>query len=341
MSAETRRLDVLRAIVEDYVATQEPVGSHALLERHKLGVSSATIRNDMAVLEEEGYISQPYTSAGRIPTDKGYRIFVDRLAEIKSLSAAERRAIETFLEGAVDLDDVVSRTVRFLAQLTNQVAIVQYPLLQRSTVRHIELVDLGGVRLLIVLITSSGRVEQRVIDLPSAPRADLISDLKGKLMVACVGQRLPQAVERASALDEDFAPEDRDVVAAVINVIRETFADREGDQRIAIAGTSNLFRLGTDFDTTVRPVLEAIEEQVVLLKLLGEVTNSPQTHVVIGHETGHAGLASTSIVTKNYGPEDEALATLGTVGPTRMDYPATMAAVSAVARYVGRTLADG
>src|ERR1700742_412071 len=111
-----RRLAVLRAIVEDYVSTEEPVGSKALVERHGLGVSPATVRNDMAVLEEEGYITQPHTSAGRVATDKGYRLFVDRLASVKPLTLPERRAIETFLEGAVDLDDVVSRTVRLLAQ---------------------------------------------------------------------------------------------------------------------------------------------------------------------------------------------------------------------------------
>ena len=130
---EDRKLDVLRAIVEDYVSTHEPVGSKALVERHNLGVSPATIRNDMAALEEEGYIAQPHTSAGRIPTDKGYRLFVDRLSAVKPLSPAERRAIQSFLDGAVDLDDVVARTVRLLAQLTRQVAVVQYPSLTRST----------------------------------------------------------------------------------------------------------------------------------------------------------------------------------------------------------------
>ena len=128
---DDRKLAVLRAIVEDYVSTNEPVGSKALVDRHNLGVSPATIRNDMAVLEEQGYIAQPHTSAGRIPTDKGYRLFVDRLSTIKPLSPAERRAIETFLAGAYDLDDVVSRTVRLLAQLTRQVAVVQYPSLTR------------------------------------------------------------------------------------------------------------------------------------------------------------------------------------------------------------------
>src|SRR5690242_12200343 len=109
---EDRRLAVLRAIVEDYVSTREPVGSKALVERHRLGVSPATIRNDMAALEEEGYITQPHTSAGRVPTDKGYRLFVDKLSTVKPMSAPEKRAIEGFLAGAVGLDDVVNRTVR-------------------------------------------------------------------------------------------------------------------------------------------------------------------------------------------------------------------------------------
>ena len=161
---DDRKLAVLRAIVEDYVSTNEPVGSRALVDRHNLDVSPATIRNDMAVLEEQGYIVQPHTSAGRIPTDKGYRLFVDRLSAVKPLSAAERRAIETFLAGAYDLDDVVMRTVRLLAQLTRQVAVVQYPSLSKSAVRHVELVPLTDRRLLLVLITDTGRVEQRVVD---------------------------------------------------------------------------------------------------------------------------------------------------------------------------------
>src|SRR5687768_8397056 len=165
---EERRLAVLRAIVEDYVATEEPVGSKALVERHRLGVSPATVRNDMAALEEEGYITQPHTSAGRVPTDKGYRLFVDRLTTVKPMSSAEKRAIATFLDGAVDLDDVVNRSVRMLSQLTRQVAVVQYPTLSRSTVRHVELVTVSTTRVLVVVILSTGRVEQRVVELPDA-----------------------------------------------------------------------------------------------------------------------------------------------------------------------------
>ena len=167
MGLDDRKLEVLRAIVEDYVATQEPVGSKALVERHQLGVSPATVRNDMAVLEEEGYIRQPHTSAGRVPTDLGYRLFVDRLSRVKPLSPAERRAIERFLVGAVDLDDVVHRTVRLLAQLTRQVAVVQYPSLARSPVRHLELVPISTTRVMLVMIADTGRVEQRLVELPT------------------------------------------------------------------------------------------------------------------------------------------------------------------------------
>ena len=175
---EDRKLAVLRAIVEDYVSTHEPVGSKALVERHALGVSPATVRNDMAALEEEGLIAQPHTSAGRIPTEKGYRLFVDRLSQVKPLSAAERRAITTLLQGAVDLDDVVQRSVRLLAQLTRQVAIVQYPVLSRSTVRHVEVVTLGSARVLVVLILSTGRVEQRIVELPGALDDDKVASLR-------------------------------------------------------------------------------------------------------------------------------------------------------------------
>src|SRR5215210_2717958 len=189
---EERRLAVLRAIVEDYVATQEPVGSKALVERHHLGVSPATVRNDMAVLEEEGYLRQPHTSAGRVPTDKGYRLFVDRLSRIKPLSPAERRAIERFLVGAVDLEDVVHRTVRLLAQLTRQVAVVQYPSLARSRIRHLELVPISTTRLMVVVITDTGRVEQRLVDLPGPAAADDVTDLRHAINEKLGGQRLAE-----------------------------------------------------------------------------------------------------------------------------------------------------
>lgn len=335
---DERKLSVLRAIVEDYVSTQEPVGSRALVERHGLGVSPATVRNDMASLEEDGFIAQPHTSAGRIPTDKGYRLFVDRLAAIRSLSAAERRAIETFLDGAVDVDDIVQRTVRMLAQLTHQIAIVQYPSLTRSTVRHVEIVAVEGHRLLVVLITSSGRVDQRIVELESDVDEELLSTLRTRVGEATIGQRLPEASVRLLGVVEQFEARDHTVVTLVVSTLTEAFNDDRSDERIAVGGTANLARFGDDFDTAIRPVLEALEEHVVLLKLLGESTSPSMLTVRIGSEVPYEDLTTTSVVATGYGATDEPLANLGIMGPTRMDYPATIASVRAVARYVGRTL---
>ena len=335
---EDRRLAVLRAIVEDYVSTREPVGSKALVERHRLGVSPATVRNDMAALEEEGLIAQPHTSAGRIPTDKGYRFFVDRLTQIKPMSPAEKRAISSFLEGAHDLDDVVQRSVRLLAQLTQQVAIVQYPTLARSTVRHVELVALTPRRLLVVLILSTGRVEQRVVELRDEIDDDTIADLRGRVVRAAAGRTISEAATALGALPDEVAPDDRSRVAVIAATLVEAMSNERYDERVVVGGTANLARFGDGFETSVRPLLEALEEHVVLLRLLGETTSAGAVTVRIGHEGPYQELASTSVVATGYGPGEESVGALGIVGPTRMDYPGSMAAVRAVARYVSTIL---
>jgi heat-inducible transcriptional repressor len=333
---DDRKLAVLRAIVEDYVSTNEPVGSKSIVDRHNLDVSPATIRNDMAVLEEQGFIVQPHTSAGRVPTDKGYRLFVDRLSGVKPFSTAERRAIETFLTGAYDLDDVVMRTVRLLAQLTRQVAVVQYPSLTRSTVRHIELVPLNDRRLLLVLITDTGRVEQRGVELPDPITEDAITQLRAVLNACLDGRRLTEVASVLAELPERVPPADRVNATAVFSVILETLVERH-DEKIVVGGAANL--TPADFSRGLHEVLEALEEQVVLMRLLGESGDHALVTVRIGAENQVEGLQSASVVAVGYGSGDQALAKLGVLGPTRMDYPTAMGAVRAVARYVGQILA--
>lgn len=339
---DDRKLDVLRAIVTDYVSSREPVGSKALVERHNLGVSPATVRNDMAALEEQGYIAQPHTSAGRIPTDKGYRLFVDRLAEIKPLSVAERRAIETFMSGALDVDDIVTRTVRLLAQVTQQVSIVQYPVLTNTTLRHVELVSLTPDRVLLVLINSVGRVEQRVVEHPGHTEESLAA-LKERINAVVVGLPMGQAATALGQLsDEQLVgkrPADpfwEQVITTLVEMVGTA-----SPTRVIVGGVPNLTRFGDQFETSVRPVLEALEEQVVLLKLLGETAPTDDVTVRIGQENPYEGLQSTSVVASAYGQHDDVWASLGIMGPTRMDYPSTMATVRAVARYLGRFLNEG
>ncbi len=334
---EDRRLEVLRAIVEDFVLTNEPVGSKALAERHNLRVSPATVRNDMAALEEGGYITQPHTSAGRVPTDKGYRLFVDRLSSVKPLSPAERRAIQSFLEGAIDLDDVVRRSVRLLAQLTRQVAVVQYPSLSRSSVRHIEIVSLTPARLLLVMITDTGRVEQRICEVVATADDQIVADLRSVLGSALHGRRLVDVPATIADLPETVRLELRPYVTTVAAALLEALVERP-EERLALAGTANLTRSALDFTDTLRPVLEALEEQVILLKLLGEASDPGMVTVRIGHENDVDALHTASVVATGYGRTGAALGGMGVLGPTRMDYPGTMAAVYAVARYVGDLL---
>ena len=334
---EDRRLAVLRAIVEDYVSTHEPVGSKALVERHSLGVSPATIRNDMAALEEEGYIAQPHTSAGRVPTDLGYRLFVDRLSGVKPLSSAERRAIHQFLDSAVDLDDVMLRTVRLLAQITRQVALVQYPLLNRSSVRHIELVGLSATRLMMVLIADTGRVEQRVIESPLEFDDATLGDLRARLLTLVSGQSFAQVPELLTDFVEAWPQEQRPLVAVVAASLLEAVQE-QADERIVLGGTAHLARYGEAFPIAIQPVLEALEEQVVLLRLLGEATSHSGVMVRIGHENTVEGLGATSVVTARYTHANQPVASLGIVGPTHMDYPGTMSSVNAVAQYLSQIL---
>jgi heat-inducible transcriptional repressor len=336
---EDRRLSVLRAIVEDYVHTKEPVGSKALADRHGLGVSSATIRNDMAALEEEGLISAPHTSAGRIPTDKGYRLFVDKLSTVKPLSGAERRAIQSFLDQAVDLDDVMSRTVRLLSQLTKQVALVQYPSLVRSSVRHIELLNVGTARLLMILIADTGRVEQRNIEVAAPVDEEFLAALRLRLNEALDGQLFSDVPDRLAGFAAHFESSQHATVNAVLATLLESVVT-QNEERMVIGGTANLARVGDGFVTTVGPVLEALEEHVVLLRLFGEAVTPDALTVRIGHENPVEEFHSASVVSVGYGSGDQALAHMGVLGPTRMDYPGSIAAVRAVARYVGQILME-
>ncbi len=334
-----RQIEVLRAIVHDYVQTREPVGSQSIATRHKLGVSPATVRNDMAALEDAGLITQPHTSAGRIPTDAGYRLFVDHLDVLsKPLTSAERKAIAQFVGGGLDLDDTLERTVRLLAQLTHQVAVVKYPTLRRSSLRHVELVPASTTRVLVIIISDSGRVEQRSVERNEALTDELMAELRARINATAVGRRMPDLAEDLSAIVEMFPVEDQAVVQGIVEAVVESLQE-DVEQRIVLAGTANLARADIDFSRTITPVLEALEEQVVLLRLLSEMDADESLAVRIGSETRTDELSETSVIAGRYGDDTSGvLGQLGVLGPTRMDYATTMAAVHAVSRYLSKTL---
>lgn len=337
-----RGLQVLRAIVRDYVDTHEPVGSKAIVERHHFGVSAATIRNDMALLEDEELITAPHTSSGRIPTDKGYRVFVDHLAELRPLSTAQRAAITQFLGETSDLDDLLMRTVRVMTRLTGQVALVQYPSFERATVTHVELVALAPNRVLVVIVTDTGRVSQRISVLAAALDETDIATVRARVGALIAGRPVSDGVERMAALRAELDPQ-ASPLAAALAAVAEAVVDELEDFRqdkLVMAGTANLARREQDFRGSIYPLLEAIEEQVTLLRLVGEmVADEHGLAASIGRENEPFGLAEASVVTSEY-DSSGGHARIGVLGPTRMDYPSNLAAARAVARYLSRLLEE-
>lgn len=337
---QDRTLEVLRAIVQDYINTKEPVGSKTLVDRHNFGVSSATIRNDMALLEEEELIVAPHTSSGRVPTDKGYRLFVDRLSEVKPLSSAERAAIETLLTASSDLEETLAKTVRLLSQLTNQVAMVQFPTLGKSQVRNIELLSITDFKVLILLVADTGRIEQHMIDTPEGYEIEDLAEIRARLNAALAGRQLASVEGLLASFSEDFAPNRRALVSRVVNGLLES-VDANRTEKLLLAGTGNLARREDDFVGSITPVLDAIEEQVVLLRLMSEMQSEQHgVGVRIGRESGVLGLTETSLVVAGYENQGAEVAKLGVLGPTRMDYSGNIAAIRAVARYLTKILGE-
>ena len=333
-----RSFEVLRAIVEDYVSTREPVGSKALLERHGFGVSSATIRNDMSILEEEGLIHAPHTSAGRVPTDSGYRLFVDRLNEIKQLSAAERQAMETLLSGSADLDEILSRSVRLLSQLTNQVAMVQYPTLGKARARGFELVPVSDTKIMVMLISDNGRVQQHVVELGEVVIEAVLVVIRDVFREAIIGKPLAEIADLTSSLHLKFEHQYQNLVKVLVLCLQEQ-VDANRQDKLVLAGTSNLVRAEGDFGGNLSPLLDAIDEQVVLLRLISEMQAEQHgVSLLIGSENRISGLSQASVLVSGYGGAEDSIAKVGLLGPTRMDYSTNISAVRAIARYLSKSL---
>lgn len=332
-----RGLHVLKAIVQDYVDTHEPVGSKSIVERHSFGVSAATIRNDMAQLEDEELITAPHTSSGRVPTDKGYRVFVDHLAQLRPLSPAQRNAIGTFLADPHDLDDLLGKTVRLLTQLTGQVALVQYPSFAHAKVTHVEIVTLAPNRVLAIVVTDTGRVSQRVAVVASDLSETDIAVIRTQVNSLITGFQVREGNDRIDAFLTGDEKARGEAVSSVCRVVREELETFRQD-KLVMAGAATLARRGEDFRGSIHPLLEAIEEQVTLLKLMGEMVADHQgLSASIGRENESFGLAEASVVASDY-EATVARARIGLMGPTRMDYPSNLAAVRAVAHYLSRVL---
>ncbi|MEE8735282.1 MAG: heat-inducible transcriptional repressor HrcA, partial [Bifidobacterium crudilactis] len=334
-----------------------------------------TVRNDMATLEDEGFLIQPHTSAGRIPTEKGYRYFVDKLANVVPLSLAQRRGIESFLSGSVNLEDTLQRSARLLAQITGQVAVVASPSLAKSTLRRLEIIPLGPLALMIVVITDTGRVAQRSIRCGMPIEQEMVEDLSRVINARNQGVNLSTAGEDIRQLGTSVKFRPINELCDRLAEEMEGMASQEQASSLYMAGTSQLTHQQAVNLSDLAPLFDALEEQVVLMKLmstLSEVSQTSGVSVAIGSETHNPGLIHASVVASGYGstasPSDseghervdteraralgtgasstemqeanEPVAFVGSIGPTHMNYATTMAAVHAVAHYLTALLAN-
>ena len=326
-----RKAAILRDLVRLYIRTGEPVGSEALAAASPLKVSSATIRNELATLEEMGYLVQPHTSAGRMPTDRGYRYFVDMLPARIRLRDPERKAIVGFFDEALsDVDEILRGTTQLLSRLTRYASLALAPSAQQAPIARAELVPLGTSTLLLVVF-DTGRVEKRVIDLPDGVSDADVERLSGRLLEVLRGTTLPDA--RKLAVDEArHGPEaDGHIFARVAAALRSIDESSEAEH-VVLGGVANIAAAEVfQQRDTLREMLEALERESEILRLLREAAATPPVTVTIGRENPMTGMWEASMIAAPYAASGRPVGTIGVVGPLRMDYAAAISAVREVA----------
>jgi heat-inducible transcriptional repressor len=333
---DERKAAILRTIVEHYVDSAQPVGSQTVTHSAGLGVSAATVRNEMSVLERDGFIAQPHTSAGRVPTDLGYRYYVDHLAGAGALPPAERRRIADFFTTAtMALDDLLHETSRLLARVTAHAAVVVGPQSESVHVRSVHLALLQPRLMLAVVVMSNGAVEKETVVLPADAAAEDAAIAGGRLAAFFSGRRLAELPSMAYAA----TPGDpADVLALASCEALSAYVRLHHDEPLYVGGASRLAAEQEAFaSTSASGLLELLEQHVVLGALLRELLG-PGLTVRIGAENELADLRECSLVLAPYLVEGEAIGTIGVLGPTRMDYRKAQAAVSTVSHQLGQQL---
>jgi len=327
-----RKSAVLHAIVEEYVRSGEPVGSETIAERAGIGVSSATIRNEMAALEELGYLTHPHTSAGRIPTDIGYRHYVDSLPAGGRLRDAQRRAIASyFAEAILDLEEVLKGSVQLLSRLTQYAGLAVPPSVAEEPIVRLELIDMGPT-MMVLAVGQHGRVDKRILDRPESLDDQALRETERRLETLR-GLTYTEAQARLLKLAAEEAREHRDLLLDVAETLRTAHQGESGGH-VVVGGVSNLADEAQAWRReTLRRLFETLEREQDIMHVLQDVSSgTPGLAVTIGTEHPTTGEWDASLVTAPFKVGDATLGTIGVVGPTRMDYLSAMASVRAVAR---------
>lgn len=344
---DQRSSEMLALLIKTHIATGEPVGSRAISQLSTEGLSSASVRNIMSELEEAGYVEQPHTSAGRIPSDKGYRFFVDHILEQTSLSESDETAIQTGMRGQVSgsSDQVMSRASQLLSQLSENVGIVLSPSLSHEIIKHIDFVRLGDGRILVITVSRAGIVQDRVVNIDEDLTQDELNTTANYVNANFTGMSLSAIrAELLKRLSEERALYDRLLQNAIMICNRELTEPGQGQSDVFVEGASNIISK-TDFTDIekIRDLLRVFEEKNRLIKILTEcLSNAPQQPITIriGAENSLPGLSRCTVITSHYGYENQIVGSIGVVGPVRMEYARMIGIVNYVARLLEQSLAE-
>jgi len=332
---DERKAAILRAVIEQYTDTAQPVGSSAAARAAGLRVSAATVRNDMAALETEGYLSQPHTSAGRIPTEKGYRFFVDHL-DARDLTGRgptnDKSVADFFSHLRGEIEQVMQETASLLTDLTDYAAVVVDDTVEAAVVRSVQLVPLAGSAVMSVIVLSNGQVLKQTFDFGAEIDLQVIDRAGHFLSAATVDRVLAEAVEPKASGDN--------VVDSLVRQFYQELMARDSDgERVYVDGTAKVASAFQAVDS-VSQVLTILEQQLVVVSLLADVVERGLS-VAIGSETGVAPLSECSLVVSPYEIDGEHAGSIAVLGPTRMNYPQAMSAVAVVSRQLGQLLSEG
>lgn len=336
---EGRKKKILEAIILDYIATGEPVGSRTIARRYNLGVSPATIRNEMADLEELGLLEQPHTSAGRVPSDLGYRYYVDCLMERHELSQAEKEYIRSRFEQRLgEIEQVLAEATRLLAEMTNLAAVGLGPYQGRASIQQVQLFLISSGRALLVLVTSSGRVEHHFFSVPRG-----INQLELERLSRLLNRRLQGVMLedlKGGILNDvyrDLVAEHRELCSLVMELL-EGLSRLEREDRIFLEGVLNLFDLREFKDIgRVKGLLSVLGQADALRELFAQGPPAGLT-VRIGRENKLQDMSHCSVLTVTYEINGEVIGNVGVLGPTRMDYSRTISILEYVAQNLSRAL---
>lgn len=319
-----RRQIVLRALIEEYISCALPVGSRRLVERYNLGISSATVRNDLSLLEEMGYLTQPHTSAGRIPTDYGYRAFVDELLSEENLDEDDA-AWSELREKASDLDDLMNQTSQALARFTDCMTLLVPPRFLTVDIRLVNLVQLAPTRLLAVIVTEDGQVYDRQMDVGTPRTAEEVVRTQELLNKVLVGRSLSS---NSDTLPFDMEDIHDDLFRLVMAEILVCLRDRNAIKAHPLGMSHLLGKPEFSDAASMVPVLEELEGDTMLLRVFDDAVATDSPVVRIGHENDSEALSGVSLIANRFG-EEEHRGLIVIVGPTRMDYSQVFKAVRA------------